>query len=546
MYKRHLSFWAGITVACFAAGDRALAAGTAKPEWETTAKLRYAPPTLVAPLVVAVPANFFRTELASDEDAILELPHNQPRTRKLMFRGGRNVRIIGGDMGPGDLQPEAMTRSLFLEGLRFDHAKGLPLVNGFPTDVDGKQEHDAIHVVGGAMGTGVAPDVYVQNCFLAGVHGTNRKHATGVGVKSVTWSRGAAHIVTLAEHGLAADQSFICGPTTEPILNRTYMVTTVVSPTEVTAKIRRAFGSPLTDGLSGTGGYIWALMPESGVHADCYQCNDSSIQNIIRFYRVTMDVGYQGFIGGHNFRDAQARGLVMTRVNARMNDVWPHDDNSMALFIGDTDQDGAKSDSANGRLEPFSVEFDLVFVRPRTGWDLLRSVYPGAAPATRGPVDISAFSDDGGRTIGWRKALGVIGKVILSESGFGENGKDYADLSGPNAPGLNYRSPGYSAEAITPLVMQAITAFPEHPSLTANATAGAQVARLDVEFNGDGHIIDLRLVDDAGGRFALKGRNLIRSAMGAVNATSYSVTVKASQSGNPLNTIARELLIQVE
>lgn len=545
MYKRRLSFRAGIAVACFAACGRALPAGTAKPEWETTARLRYAPPTLVAPLVVAVPANFFRTELASDEDAILELPRNQPRTRKLMFHGGRNVRIIGGDMGIGDLQPEAMTGSLFIEGLSFDHSKGLPRVNGFPTDVDGKQEHDAIHVVGVAPGTRGAPDVYVQNCFIAGVHGTNRKHAAGVGVKSATWSRGAAHIVTLAGHGLAVDQSFICGPTTEPILNRTYIVTTVLSPTEVTAKVRRRFGPPLTEGLSGTGGYIWPLLPESGLHADCYQCNDSSLQNVIHFYKVTMEVGYQGFIGGHNFRDAQARGLVMTRVNTRMNDVWPHEDNSMALFIGDADQDGTKPDSANGRLEPFPAEFDRVFVRPRPGWTLFNTVYPGAAPATRGTVDVSAFSDDGGRTLGWRKALGVAGKVTLSETGFGENGKDYADLSGPNAPGLNYRSPGYSAEALTPLVLKAITAAPENPSLRG-AAAGALVTRLDVEFTGDGHIIDLSLVNDAGGRFALKGRNLVSSGTGALDEKSYSITVRAGQAGNPVNAIIRKLVIKVE
>ena len=539
----HLALKAGLAMAGFATCGYGLPAETAKPEWEATARLRYAPPTLVAPTIVAVPPNFFRSNFAPDEDVILELPANKTRLRKLMFQGGRNVRIIGGDMGMGDLQPEAMTRSLFIEGLKFDQSIGLPLVSGCPVDVDGKQEHDAIHVVGVAMGTRAAPDVYVQNCFFSGIHGTNRKHTAGVRVKSAAWSQGALHLVTLADHGLAVDQSFICGPTTEPILNRTYIVTTVLSPTEVVAKIRRKFGPPLTEGLAGSGGYIWPLLPESGVHADCYQCNDSSIQNIIRFYKVTMEVGYQGFIGGHNFRDAQARGLVMTRVNTRMNDVWPHDDNSMALFIGDADQDGTKPDSANGRLEPFPVEFDRVFVRPRPGWTLFNTVYPGAALATRGTVDVSAFSDDGGRSIGWQKALGVTGKVTLSENGFGENGKDYADLSGPNAPGLNYRSPGYSAEAITPLVMKAITAFPEHPSLTANATAGAQVARLDVEFTGAGHIIDLSLVDDAGGRFVLKGRNLVSSGTGALDEKSYSITVRAGQAGNPVNAITRKLVI---
>jgi len=56
-------------------------------------------------------------------------------------------------------------------------------------------------------------------------------------------------------------------------------------------------------------------------HADCLQCMNDGIQNVVHFYKDTLDGSYQCFIGGHAMDDTEARGLEMTRVNIRVNEV---------------------------------------------------------------------------------------------------------------------------------------------------------------------------------------------------------------------------------
>jgi len=539
------------------------------PEWETTAKLRYAPRTVVAPTIVQAPVGAADIGLAADEDAILELPRNEVRAGPLRVRGGRNVRIIGGDMGRQSFTTGRYgrsttlsdyewgpTQSMFIEGLKFDLALGFPTVNGnlAPPD-DAPPEADAIHVIGAAPYTEHPPDIYVQNCNIANPRGTTNRHGKAVPVKSVSYSKtnDLYTVVTAASHGLQASienrrgarlrAPFICGPTTEPRLSRTYEVVEITSPTEVKAKPFRPERVPgrndIPDGLTGTGGYLWAIDPNrSGLHADCFQASACSIFSRCYFYKVTMMASCNGYIGGHTAADTETRAVSMTRVNIRPNDVWPHDDVYSAAYFGNWIVQPLPAKSEMGpypniwgatRVGEFHADFDRVYAKPRLG----QSFVPSGnftlfeSGSRRWDTNIAAYTNDGGRTVQWPSDTGkagmyITGHLTYSPDAFGEGGKDYADLNGPKAPGLNYISPGYSSDAVQPLKLRAIT------------IAGS---RLDVEFTGDGHIIDLALTGDAGGRFKLHGRDVTGEGPG-------TITVKASEHGNPANAILKTMSIR--
>jgi hypothetical protein len=362
----------------------------------------------------------------------------------------------------------------------------------------------------------------------------------------VTYAKHAYTVVSAAPHGLAVGQTFICGPTTEPKLSRSYTVTEVVNNTVVKAKTRKGDKTnvPTVDGTTGTGGYLWPELPKVGLHADGYQCNDNTVQNAIHFYKVTFVAGYQAFIGGHAYPDNQARSLTMTRVNLRPCEVWPHNDRSMFLYLADYDQQGGAPD--RGRKREFPTVFDRVYLQPRTGYSILQMIGPAPKSTIHGkPVGI--YSTDDGQTAQYADGFGSKGHITRSEDGFsaepGFEGKDYADLTGPHAPGLHYQSPGYSSDAIEPLVMAEITHTPV--KLSANTPAETVVTRLDVTFTGAGHIIDLELTDDAGGRFALKGRDLVRTATGTLTQAPCQVTIRASERGNATNALSKVITLPI-
>jgi hypothetical protein len=82
--------------------------------------------------------------------------------------------------------------------------------------------------------------------------------------------------------------------------------------------------------------------------------------------------------------------------------------------------------------------------------------------------------------------------------------------------------------------------------LTAQTAADTVVTRLDVAFSGTGHIIDLTLTDDSAGRFVLKGRNLVRTGLGAPVTGPCQVSVKATQRGNDGNTLTKTIVLPVQ
>lgn len=529
------------------------------PEWELTNKLKYAPPTLVAPTVVALAGGgFYSGSYASDEDVIVNLSSTQTRTSGTTLTGGRNLRIIGGDFGKNGPRLNLQTVSIFLEGVKINYALGLPVINGCPVEANTdatRQENDGIQAGGVPPGTAVAPDVFIQNCHISGVHGTQSKHLPGIALQSLSYRKATNDysIVTSVAHGLAVGQQVICGPTAQAQLNDTYKVKSIANSTTFIATRWAAWISvtpPLTVDLTAGGGYLWAIdQSQPGNHSDAFQCLNQRVLNVVRFYRVTLESNYQAFIGGHGLNDSQARGLEMTRVNIRQNNVWPQVYASMSLYLGDV---GVGQPGSGSRMGPFPVQMDRVFIKPKAGRGLLDVIFPGPndTRTLNGVIEhIGAFSTDGGLTASWEPALDVTGAVSLSTNGFsnepGYVGKDYADLTGANAPGLNYTSPGYSSEAVQSLTLSSIVS-PSSAAIAVGAVAGTVVARLDVSFSGAGHIIDLALSDSSGGRFALSGRNLVRSSSETLAAGNYTVAVTAAQRGNTANIISKSITINAQ
>ena len=139
-------------------------ANGAPPAWIGSAKLRWAPPKLREPTVVFVPRGYFDRRFGPKEDVLLVLPgYSGPdgrrnpqtgaRTSDLHTEGGLNIRLIGGDNGPGRMVFSQLVGSVFVEGVSI---RLTPLKDAF--DIEGA--------------AGCAPDVYLQNIYVTGVAGS--------------------------------------------------------------------------------------------------------------------------------------------------------------------------------------------------------------------------------------------------------------------------------------------------------------------------------------------------------------------------------------
>ncbi|XAI96364.1 hypothetical protein [Microcystis phage Mae-JY30] len=150
------------------------------------AKLRWAPPAQTSPTTVNVGKSFWtnvETPFADNEDYVLTLPADGPRTSDIQVFGGRHGRIIGGHMGPGRLLAYDLTGSLFVEGLRWE----------MTTMSD---------CIGIRAKTGYTPNWYFQNLNFSGVHG----EAAGVHADMIQ-----AHGLiggTIHVHGVTGDSNY--------------------------------------------------------------------------------------------------------------------------------------------------------------------------------------------------------------------------------------------------------------------------------------------------------------------------------------------------
>ncbi len=538
------------------------------PEWETTEKLRYAPPTLVAPTVWETPVGYAAETFPEDEDAIVQLPINTVRTHNMAIYSGRNVRVIGGDLGSYYIAADGQTESIFIEGIKSDHALMLPIVNGVPvelyeTKTAGSMEHDGL-MVSGLSDSEPGQDVYIQNCSIKGVHGTAYRHSAAIEALSIvcTSITGDAYTVTLTLNEsitMAQNDWIIVGATDNASLSGQYKYTSSTPTTGSVFTLSRADPfNPLPTGLyvgaTGYGGYGWRNAVGGSLHADAFQTlannylGEYTMLNYAYFYRVSLSSNAECFLGLNQYDTQGMRGLVMTRVNMSVNDIWPQNYDSQSLYIGTTDQS-----SGGWGSEGMPVTLDRVYIKPRENRRLDAAVYPGAG-TTRYGNNVSPFTTDGWESLEWPSIMEASGKVTLSTSpdGYpGESGftdRDYADLTGTYAPGLNYVSPGYSSDSIEPLVMSDIIGSPALTStivIPSDAAAGTLVSRLDVEFSGRGHIINLDLTD-ASGQFEMDPDNkrniVVASSLGL---GTYQVTSTASEDGNSSNQITRQITIQV-
>jgi hypothetical protein len=413
------------------------------------------------------------------------------------------------------------------------------------------KEKDSMMVTGTTTGPGAK--VYLQNSSIRGVHGTGSAHGAAIELASIvlnTVGPGGAYNVTINTSPAtpmtlpAGNNWVIVGGTTEPKLAGTYKITLASATTASSWTMVRSDGwnplpaAPFSPGLTGTGGYVWPNAPTiASLHADGYQSMAEGMYDTAYFYRVTLSSNAECFLGMNQGDDEGMRNLVMTRVNMSVNDIYPQNYDSSSLYIGTTDQS-----SGGWGVLGFPVTLDRVYIKPRANRSIVAAVWPGAG-STRDNVPVGAVSNDGGNTCYWPAALGVTGIVTKSTnaSGYpmepGYTTRDYASLSGPNAPGLNYVSPGYSSGSVQSLVMSAVTGIPALTTINVPVSSALNtlVTRLDVTFTGSGHIIDLALTDPSGrfGMDPVNKRNVVVKT--ALASGTYPVTAVATQQGTPAN-----------
>jgi hypothetical protein len=124
--------------------------------------LRWAPPVLVRPRVVRVPAAGGVLRLADGQDYLVELPELVHGVGGVVLLGGRNVIIMGGHLtvagAPAGASPE-QRRALYLKG-----QTGTVHVEGLLIDDSGGDLSEGINIA--------APQAVVQivNCRIEGIH----------------------------------------------------------------------------------------------------------------------------------------------------------------------------------------------------------------------------------------------------------------------------------------------------------------------------------------------------------------------------------------
>jgi hypothetical protein len=137
-----------------------------------------------------------------------------------------------------------------------------------------------------------------------------------------------------------------------------------------------------------------------GIHSDIFQGQGDIGRLVIR--KLVGESGYQGiFLKGT--RDRAVGSVVLDRVALRHSGAGL----GFLLWFGD----GARKpgDVAAPR---FPVYLKDVYVMPRPGEDLGRSIYPNRGVKDALGRDIGAYSTDGGRTWRWPAAANIHGVVI--------------------------------------------------------------------------------------------------------------------------------------
>lgn len=124
--------------------------------------LRWRPPAQKTPTIVNVPQGFYSGSFGPTEDVIFNWPASV-RFSEFITTGGRHLRMIAGastkGAGGSGIQVTGCSGSVFMEGLAIDM-----------TSCPG----DGINACGSTSGPyTLLPDVYIQNCRLLNINGSN-------------------------------------------------------------------------------------------------------------------------------------------------------------------------------------------------------------------------------------------------------------------------------------------------------------------------------------------------------------------------------------
>lgn len=432
-----------------------------------------------------------------------------PRIGRVTVEGWRHARVIGGDLtvaatGAGFLY-RALPGSLscFVEGVRADFAAGL--------------ETDACGVTGAAADS--APVFAIQDCCLLNVHGTAQAHDDG---RAVTAASVAGGVMTVEASptvptALTPGQNFALGGAVDPAFNGTWTVV-AVAVDHFTASAGGRTPMP-ADGAATTGGTVWAFDAATlGVHADVVQAYGSGLVAQLLVHKITATGNYDFLVTGQ--RIDTGLGAVDTRVsmvNFSYVSVDPQDDGGFSILGGDYDTD-AGTVSARGARRA-KLELYEVWHQGRPTDNFANAIIPQAGRS----VDGKAFGMRVGHVLGETIASyptnptseirGVIFKGVPPGGDFtpwGSVGHDYVRL-------------GYVeevAEAPAAISLSGVTYVADDPR-------GTVIGIIDAPGYGGGAVLDVTLVDDAGGRVQVVANELQRGPTPDDGST-FDVTLRAT------------------
>jgi hypothetical protein len=153
----------------------------------------------------------------------------------------------------------------------------------------------------------------------------------------------------------------------------------------------------VVDGVRGT---------REGIHGDIFQG-----QGDIGRLRITDLVGSSGYQG--IFLKGTPERAVKSADLERVSLSHSGEAAGFLLWFGDGIRRSRDGRRAKGTASPrFPVHLKDVYVTPRPGQDLSRSIYPNRGVTDAKGRDIGAYSTDGGRTWRWPPAANIHGVVI--------------------------------------------------------------------------------------------------------------------------------------
>lgn len=411
------------------------------------------------------------------------------QSSKKYFVGGRRWRVLGGDLSPsGKLHFAQTGESFWVEGLRGDWSGGI--------------ESDVIFITPRTVPEGEKrADGYIVNCHFAGIHGTNRAHSKPTAIRTVTIANGRATVVFAEPHRLqgsadAATPWTVLALRQSPnqLLNRTWPLLSIDDDTTVTV---RAAASPGTY----PGGIGYAQSRRGGLHADGFQNDINGGSGTIVFDTVTYARnGYDAIIAGqHNQTGAGTAHVVLNRVDIGPSDDPVQDDENTQLYLADTDESVGPFGRSNGRRG--NADLKEVYLQAPPGHQLIHRVYP-AANTHRDGTAVGALATvvAGRRAVTWPPASGIRGVVL-------EGAPPGGHFCAWDSVGPNYEASadhGERDDAVPTRIR--LAARP----VEADAARYDLIGWLDVEGAPAGHVVDVILVDDAGGRLAVRGAQLVR------------------------------------